>query len=67
MPNLTSTIYTKFFTGSIMSKRFFGIPNFFNYAMADGIYNLLKSTKTGLVNFIKVKLPPNFQQNLFPG
>ncbi len=50
----------------IMSKRFFGIPNFFNYAMADGIYNLLKSTKTGLVNFIKVKPPPNFQLNLFP-
>jgi hypothetical protein len=50
----------------IISKRFFGIPNFFNYAMADGIYNLLKSTKTDLVNFIKVKPPPNFQLNLFP-
>ena len=26
----------------ILSKRFFGIPSFFNYAMADGIYELLK-------------------------
>ncbi len=26
----------------ILSKRFFGIPTFFNYAMADGIFELLK-------------------------
>ena len=31
----------------ILSKRFFGIPSFFNYAMADGIFELLKKTKTG--------------------
>ena len=32
----------------ILSKRFFGIPTFFNYAMADGIFELLKKTFTGI-------------------
>jgi hypothetical protein len=32
----------------ILSKRFFGIPSFFHYAMADGIFELLKTTKTGI-------------------
>ncbi len=32
----------------ILSKRFFGIPSFFNYAMADDIFELLKSSKTGI-------------------
>ena len=32
----------------ILSKRFFGIPTFFNYAMADGIFELLKKTFTGV-------------------
>jgi hypothetical protein len=32
----------------ILSKRFFGIPSFFNYAMADGIFELLKTTKAGV-------------------
>lgn len=32
----------------ILSKRFFGIPTFFNYAMADGIFELLKKTITGI-------------------
>ena len=37
----------------ILSKRFFGIPSFFNYAMADGIFELLKKTATGIdVQFI---------------
>jgi len=31
-----------------MSKRFFWVPGFFNYAIADGIYNLLFSDKTVL-------------------
>ncbi|MBW7845758.1 MAG: hypothetical protein H3C45_08980 [Bacteroidia bacterium] len=44
----------------IMSLRFFELPNFFNYTMADGIYNLLKLIKTGLVNFVKVKSQPIF-------
>jgi hypothetical protein len=32
----------------ILSKRFFGIPTFFNYAMADGIFELLKKSTTGV-------------------
>jgi hypothetical protein len=37
----------------ILSKRFFGIPTFFNYAMADGIFELLKKTITGIdVGFV---------------
>lgn len=32
----------------LVSKRFFGVPSFFNYAMADGLYNLLLPDKTGL-------------------
>lgn len=32
----------------ILSKRIFGVPTFFNYAMADGIYELLKMSKTGI-------------------
>lgn len=32
----------------IVSKRFFGVPSFFNYAIADGIYNLLFPDKTAL-------------------
>src|SRR6266487_1317453 len=36
----------------ILSKRFFGIPSFFNYAMADGIFELLKVTQTGMQKVI---------------
>ncbi len=32
----------------LVSKRFFGIPSFFNYAIADGIFNLLYPDKTAL-------------------
>lgn len=32
----------------ILSKRFFGIPSFFNYTMADGIFELLKKSRTGV-------------------
>jgi len=31
-----------------VSKRFFGVPSFFNYAIADGIFNLLYPDKTAL-------------------
>lgn len=34
----------------IVSKRFFGIPSFFNYAIADGLYNLLFPDKIGLTH-----------------
>lgn len=33
----------------LVSKRFFGVPSFFNYAIADGIYNLLFPDKTALL------------------
>jgi hypothetical protein len=52
----------------ILSKRFFGVPTFFNYAMADGICELLKQTKNGIINF-KGKIGKNiddFQLSLFP-
>ncbi len=53
----------------ILSKRFFGIPSFFNYAMADGIFELLRKTTTGIdVGFIG-KLgnsSTEIQMNLFP-
>jgi len=32
----------------LISKRLFGIPSFFNYAIADGIFNLLFPDKTAL-------------------
>lgn len=32
----------------LVSRRFFGVPSFFNYAIADGIYNLLFPDKTAL-------------------
>lgn len=32
----------------LVSKRFFGVPTFFNYAVADGLYNLLFPDKTGI-------------------
>jgi hypothetical protein len=32
----------------LVSKRFFGVPSFFNYAIADGIFNLLYPDKTAL-------------------
>ncbi|MFY9309703.1 MAG: hypothetical protein WAQ28_11710 [Bacteroidia bacterium] len=50
----------------ILSKRFFGIPNFFNYAMADGIYNLLKRTSTGIGKILIDKPPQDFQLSIFP-
>ena len=41
----------------IVSKRFFGVPTFFNYAIADGLYNLLFTDKTGVDNAPKTKKP----------
>lgn len=35
----------------ILSKRLFGVPTFFNYAMADGIFEMLKSTRSGIIKF----------------
>lgn len=41
----------------LVSKRFFGVPTFFNYAIADGLHNLLSADKTGIDNVIKTKKP----------
>lgn len=54
----------------ILSKRFFGVPTFFQYAMADGIFELLKKTRTGIEK-IKFKgktgsSSGDFQLSLFP-
>lgn len=51
-----------------LSKRFFGVPTFFNYAMADGIFELLRLSKTGLVDYRSRIGPTNdtFQLSLFP-
>jgi len=44
----------------LVSKRFFGVPTFFNYAIADGLYNLLFPDKTG-INMIRKSKKPDFQ------
>jgi hypothetical protein len=52
----------------ILSKRFFGVPSFYNYAMADGIFELLKHSKQGLNEF-RGRIGPHhdkFQLSLFP-
>lgn len=52
----------------ILSKRFFGVPSFYNYAMADGIYELLKYSKKGIIEY-KSRIGPHhgtFQLSLFP-
>ncbi len=40
----------------LVSKCFFGVPTFFNYAIADGIYNLLFPDKKGLISKDLVKI-----------
>ena len=54
----------------ILSKRFFGVPTFFQYAMADGICEMLKKARTGIEE-IKFKgktgnSSDDFQLSLFP-
>jgi hypothetical protein len=41
----------------LVSKRFFGVPTFFNYAIADGLYNLLFPDKTGIHAVTRAKKP----------
>jgi hypothetical protein len=41
----------------LVSKRFFGVPTFFNYAIADGLYNLLFADRTGINNMLTTKKP----------
>lgn len=45
----------------LVSKRFFGVPTFFNYAMADGLYNLLFPDKTGINGKVAKVNKPDFQ------
>lgn len=52
----------------ILSKRFFGVPSFFNYAMADGIFELLKRNTAQITQY-KGRIGPHhdkFQLSLFP-
>jgi hypothetical protein len=44
----------------LVSKRFFGVPTFFNYAIADGLYNLLLPDKIE-ITMIRQKKKPEFQ------
>jgi hypothetical protein len=44
----------------LVSKRFFGVPTFFNYAIVDGLYKLLFPDKTGIRSLPKNK-NPDFQ------
>ena len=41
----------------LVSKRFFEVPTFFNYAIADGLYNLLFPDKTGIKGVPKAERP----------
>jgi len=54
----------------ILSKRFFGVPTFFQYAMAEGIFQLLAKARTG-IKTVKFKgktgkSSGDFQLSLFP-
>ena len=51
----------------ILSKRFFGIPSFFNYAMADGIFELLEKSNCGIfTNKKKDNSADSIVLSLFP-
>lgn len=45
----------------LVSKRFFGVPTFFNYAIADGLHTLLFSDKTGVQTSVKKANKAEFQ------
>jgi hypothetical protein len=40
----------------LASKRFFGVPSFLNYAIADGIFNMLFPGKTALQSVKQLRL-----------
>lgn len=50
----------------ILSKRFFGIPTFFNYAMADGIFELLKKAHKGIIHNKNDNPADSMVLSLFP-
>ena len=47
----------------IFSKRFFAVPSFNNYAIADGLYNLLFPDKTGIESNREKENRNKFQLN----
>jgi len=69
MINLKNPIIKRQIKGFMkLSKRFFGVPSFFNYAMTDGIFALLKYSKQVIIEF-KSRIGPHhdaFQLLLFP-
>jgi hypothetical protein len=53
---------------SKLSKRIYNIPNFDYYAIADGIYNILKKTRKGIQSFIDKNIKSKASQQLMlPG
>jgi hypothetical protein len=50
----------------ILSKRFFGIPTFYNYAMADDIFELLKKSNTGIFTNKNDNTVESIVLSLFP-
>ena len=49
------------------AKRLFGIPDFFYYAVADGIKNILTRSSNGLLYARGSSAPETSQLSLFPG
>jgi len=47
-----------------MSKRIYEIPNFDYYAIADGIFNILKRAKTGIKSILHRKIKNNKSQQM---
>ena len=56
---LADNLKLKMLVGRIylVSKRFFGVPTFYNYAIADGLYNLLFPDKTAIKEIARAKKP----------
>ena len=48
-----------------LSNRIYKIPDFDYYAVADGIYSILKKTLTGIKSFMKPVLKTKAPQQLF--
>lgn len=48
------------------SKRIYGKPKFIYYALGDGIYNILRRTREGILSFLALsKSPPSQQIDIF--
>lgn len=45
-----------------ISKRIFGVPDFVYYAVADGIFEIIKTFKSGIGKFFSL---PNYNGQLF--